>query len=375
MQFEYKERTVKLVATRGVKNQLPALDKGQSRMGNESTYFIQVSPWQEDRCCYALNLEEVTDVNKEAHALLEEFPELTSEPSGLPPNKTDFDHTIPLVEGANPVSIRPYRYPAMQKTVIEGLIEEMLQKGVIKTSSSPFASPVVLVKKKDGGWRLCIDYRVLNKLTIKNRYPIPLIEDLFDELGGANVFSKLDLKSEYHQIRVHEGDQYKMAFQTHSGHYEFVVMPFGLSNASATFQNAMNYIFKEHLRRFVLVFFDDILIYSKDGRSHVAHLRRVFSILKQCQYIINKGKCVLAASKIEYLGHYISAEGVYTDPKKLEVVEKWPTPRNVKQLRSFLGMTGYYRRFVKGYGGIARLLTDLLKRGDLNGTSKQKKHF
>lgn len=169
-------------------------------MGNESSYFVQVIPWQEEVCCFALNLEEVTNISEEAQRLLEEFPELMNEPTELPPSRLDFDHTIPLLEGANSVNIRPYRYPAVQKSVIEELVEEMLQKGIIQTSSSPFASPVVLVKKKDGGWRLCVDYGMLNKLTVKNRYPIPLIEDLFDELGGARVFSKLDLKSGYHQI-------------------------------------------------------------------------------------------------------------------------------------------------------------------------------
>lgn len=249
----------------------------------------------------------------------------------------------------------------MQKAITEELIDEMLNKGVIHTISSPFASPVVLVKKKGDGWRLCVDYRALNKLTIKNRYPIPFIEDLFDELGGGRIFSKLDLKVGYHQIRLKEEDRYKTTFQTHLGHFEFLVMPLGLSNAPVTFKNAMNYIFKDHLRKFLLIFFDDILVYSKSGEKHLKHLRRVFEILKQHQYVVNKGKCVLATKKIEYLGHYISAEGVFTYPRKIKAIKEWPIPKSVKQVRSFLGLAGYHRRFMRGYGTIAKPMTELLK--------------
>lgn len=243
-------------------------DKIQSQMMGVKTYGIQVAPWQSSMECYALNLEEETIISEKAQQLLDEYPELVQEVSRLLPVHPGFDHVIHMQEGANSVSIRLYHYLAMQKTIIEVLIEDMLSRGIIQTSASPFASPVVLVKKKDGGWRLCVDYRALNKLTIKNRYTIPLIEDLFDELGGAKIFSKLDLKSGYHQIWVKEEDKYKTTFQTHSDHFEFLVMSFSLSNALATFQNTLNHIFRKHLRKFILVFFDDILIYSKQGEEH-----------------------------------------------------------------------------------------------------------
>ncbi|CAN6322178.1 unnamed protein product [Urochloa humidicola] len=293
--------------------------------------------------------------------LITQFGTLFEVPTELPPPRS-CDHTIPLVEGAAPVFSRPYRYAPALKDEIEKQNLEMLKNGVIQPSTSPFSSSVLLVKKKDNTWRFCVDYRFLNAITVKGKYPVPVIDEFLDELFNACWFTKLDLTAGFHQIRLKPGEEYKTAFQTHFGHFEFRVMAFGLTGAPGTFQSAMNITLAPYLRKFVLVFFDDILIYSRTLEEHIVHIKLVFELLDKDQWKIKLSKCSFAQRSISYLGHTISEAGVGRDPEKIAAISTWPTPTTAKELRSFLGLAGYYRKFIRHFGIISKPLTDLLKK-------------
>ncbi|KAL9268695.1 Transposon Ty3-G Gag-Pol polyprotein-like protein [Drosera capensis] len=268
--------------------------------------------------------------------VVRDYPDVfPDELSGLPPTR-ELDFNIELVPGATAISKAPYRMTLAELKELKTRLEKLLEKGYIRPSVSPWGAPVLFVKKKDGSMRLCIDYRELNRITIKNRYPLPRIDDLFDQLQGASVYFKIDFRSGYHQLRVKVDDISKTAFRTRYGHYEFVVMPFGLTNAPAVFMDLMNKVFKPYLDCFVVVFIDDILVYSRDHQEHEEHLRITLKTLRENKVYAKFKKCEFWLKEVAFLGHVISGQGVQVDPKKIEGVTEWSKPTNVTEVRSFL---------------------------------------
>jgi hypothetical protein len=303
------------------------------------------------------HLDEIPVVCEYPDVFLEELP-------GMPPDR-DVEFVIELQPGTAPISKRPYRMPPKELAELKNQLQELLDKGYIRPSSSPWGCPALFVKKKDGSLRLCVDYRPLNAITIKNKYPLPQIDVLFYQLAGAKVFSKIDLRFGYHQyqIRTRPCDIPKITFSTRYGLYKLLVMSFGLANAPGYFMYLMNSVFMTELDKFVVVFIDDILIYSKNEREHVEHLRIVLQRLRDHKLYAEFSKCEFWLDSVKFLGHTISKEGIFVDPSKVQEMMDWKPPKFVHQIRSFLRLAGYYRRFILNFSRITKSMTELLKKG------------
>jgi hypothetical protein len=301
-----------------------------------------------DSCAYVTIISPLDEI-----PVVCEYPDVfPDEVPGMPPDR-DVEFVIELQPGTAPISKRPYRMPPKELAELKNQLQEILHKGYIRPSSSPWGCPALFVKKKDGSFRLCVDYRPLNAVTIKNKYPLPRIDVLFDQLAGAKVFSRIDLRSGYHQIKIRPCDIPKTAFSTRYGLY---ILP-------AYFMYLMNSVFMKELDKFVVVFIDDILIYSKNEKEHAKHLRIVLQCLRDHKLYAKFSKCEFWLNSVNFLGHTISKDGISVDPSKVQEVMDWKPPKSVHQIRSFLGLAGYYRRFIPDFSRIDKPMTELLNKG------------
>eukprot|EP00833_Pecoramyces_ruminatium_P003331 jgi/Orpsp1_1/1177363/evm.model.c7180000061152.1 len=279
----------------------------------------------------------------------------------LPPHR-EYDCEIKLKDNSSLFYGPLYSLTEVEREELKKYLEENLKKGFIRKSTSPAGAPILFVKKKDGSLRLCIDYRKLNDMTIRNSYPLPLIGDLLDRVKGAKIFTKLDLKSAYNLVRIKEGDEHKTAFRTRYCHYEYLVMPFGLKNAPATFQHFINDVLSDYLDDFVISYIDDILIYSKDIEEHHEHVRKVLKKLLENNLFVKLEKCEFDVNETTFLGYVISNEGIKMDKEKVKAILDWPIPKNVKEIQSFIGLCNYYRLFIKDFAKIANPLHKLTRK-------------
>jgi hypothetical protein len=279
----------------------------------------------------------------------------------LPPHRP-YNHRIPLIDGHNIPSGPIYSLSVTEQAEPKKYIEKMLRQGYIRPSESSFASPILFVKKKDGSLRLCVDYRRLNSITVKNKYPLPLINDMLDQLRDCSWFTSIDLRGAYNLLRIAEGEEHKTAFRTRLGLYKYMVMPFGLTNAPATFQHLMNDIFRDMLDVCVIIYLDDILIFSQNRESHVEHVREVLRRLREYKLYAKLEKCKFSVDRVGFLGYTITPNGVEMDAEKAASIRSWPEPKNLKELRGFLGFINFYRRFIKDFSKIATPLHNLTKK-------------
>ncbi|GME75744.1 unnamed protein product [[Candida] boidinii] len=345
----------------------------------EEMGLIFIIPQQEKDTAVRLETidieKKLLDSDMKTSKLIDDFRDVITQQDfqNVPPNK-EVQHKIILMENTDPVWRNQYRLGRREQEELQVQIAELIEKKFIKPSTSPFNSPILFVKKKDGSYRLCIDYRALNNRTIKNKFPLPYIEDILDRVSRAKIFSKLDLMSGYHQVQIDEKDRYKTAFSTPHGHYEWVVMPFGLTNAPATFQYLMNNVLGNFINKFVTVYLDDILIYSDTTKEHEDHIIQVLKKLREHKLVAKQSKCEFFYSQIKFLGYVIGEGGIQTDPEKIESVKNWTIPKTPKEAMSFIGLTGFYRRFIKSYASVAAPIFDYMNKKSA-WTEKQTQAF
>ncbi|CAI7859804.1 unnamed protein product [Closterium sp. NIES-54] len=338
---------------------------GKAIRGEEAVFLgliIEVQPTSPEAAIPTVSAShEDKELTWGVEKLLEKISGVFSEdlPAGLPPKRAA-DHRIELIPGSTP-PVRPtYKMSAVELKELKKQLEDLLAKDFIQPSSSPYAYPVLFVRKKDGSLRMCLDYRGLNKITVKNQYPLPRIDELFEQVGEARYFSKLNLRSGYHQVRIQSEDILKTAFQTRYGHYDFRVLPFGLTNAPATFQGMMQSNFSDFIDKFLVIFIDDLLIYSRTREEHLKHIELVLARLSEHILYAKRSKCEFAKTKLSFLGHVISHGKLEVDNSKVAVLKQWKQPSTVKEVQAFLGLANYYRRFVKGFAAVAAPLADVL---------------
>jgi Reverse transcriptase (RNA-dependent DNA polymerase) len=319
--------------------------------------------FEESQIAFALVVKEVkgdrnTLITGPVVPLLEQFHNLIPDkiPAGLPLMRS-VQHCIDFVPGAVLPNKAAYQMNPTENAELQRQVDELLSKGLVCESTSPCAVPTLLVPKKDSSFRMCVDSRAVNKITINYRFLIHRLDDMLDQLHGTSVFSKIDLRSGYHQIRMRHGDEWKTTFKTRDGLFEWLVMPFRLSNAPSTFMRLMNLVFKSFIGRFLVVYFDDILVYITGESEHLEHLRQVFKALAEHKLYINLKKCEFLTSNLVFLGYVVSAEGIHVDPSKVDAIISWPTPANIHDVRSFHGLTSFYRRFICDFSTLVSSIT------------------
>jgi hypothetical protein len=282
-------------------------------------------------------------------------------PSGLPPIR-GIEHQIDFVSGATIPNRPPYRSNPEETKELQRQVEELIAKRHVRESMSPCTVSVLLVPKKDGTWRMCVDCRAINNIMVKYRHPIPRLDDMLDKLHGSCIFTKIDQKSRYHQIRMKNGDEWKTAFKTKYRLYEWLVIPFGLTNAPSIFMRLMNHALRAFIGRFVVVYFDTILVYNKSLDEHIDHLHCVLDVLRKEKLYVNLKKCSFCLDKVVFLGYVVSAKGIVVDEEKLKAIKEWPTPKSITKVRSFHGLASFYRRSVKDFSTLAAPLTKIVKK-------------